>query len=502
MLLKRLSLCGVLMSSVLACSSGGDATPRADGGKTGAGGATTGKGGASTGTGGASAGATANSGGAGIAQGGTSVASGGVSTTAAGGSSAGATAVGGGVAQGGNTTNGGAQALGGSSNGGAAGSSGAAGKAGSGGSNSGGSAQGGGVGAGGASKGGSTGSGGAATGGSASGGATGTGGASTTAGVRIVGRTAAGTTSGSSRFSWSGVNINASFTGSQVSMDLKDGSNANRFTVVVDGGTPKTITTASGQTSIALATGLTNGTHSVVVWRNTEAKIGVSEFSSLSNFGTGGSLLAAPAAPDRRIEVIGDSLSAGAGVEGTSTTCSPSIDAFTNNYLAYGSVAARAVKADIVTIAYSGAGVYQGYSSTDPLIPAIYDYSIPNDKSAWDFSKYQPHVVVINLGTNDFSQSRNPGQAFVDAYVTFVKHIRSKYATANFILIDMYGGTQGTAINTVSTTLKSGGESKVEVLSLVVSNNNTACNSHPNTAAQQAMGTILANRLKALMSWQ
>jgi lysophospholipase L1-like esterase len=210
---------------------------------------------------------------------------------------------------------------------------------------------------------------------------------------------------------------------------------------------------------------------------------------------------AAPAPPDRRIEAIGDSLSADAGVEGTSTSCSPNIDAFTNNYLAYGSVAARSLKAEVVTIAWSGIGVYRSYAASDPTMPARYDYAIPNDRSAWDFSKYQPHVVVINLGTNDFG-SGNPGQAYVDAYVGFAQHVRSKYASANMILIDMYGGERATAIDRVVTALKSAGESKVEMLSFnSVPNNNTACNQHPNAAAQKAMGELLAQRIKSLMSW-
>jgi lysophospholipase L1-like esterase len=296
------------------------------------------------------------------------------------------------------------------------------------------------------------------------------------------------------------VTVYARFSGTQVSMNLNDGNNKNRFTVVVDGGTPKTITT-SAQTTISLASGLASGNHDLVVWRNTEASIGVSEFSGLSGFSNGGALLAAPSAPDRRIEVIGDSLSVGAGVEGTSTSCSPSIDAFTNNYLAYGSVAARAVQADVVTIAWSGIGVYRSYGGTAPTMPQRYDYAIPNDDTAWDFSKYQPQVVVINLGTNDFSAG-DPGQPYVDAYVSFVEHVRSKYASANFILIDMYGGDRLTAINNVVSALKAAGETKVQTLSFSsVPNNNTACNQHPNTAAQNAMGGLLAARLESLQGW-
>jgi lysophospholipase L1-like esterase len=297
------------------------------------------------------------------------------------------------------------------------------------------------------------------------------------------------------------VNISARFAGTQVSMNLDDGANKNRFTVVVDEGPPTTFSTTPGQTSLSLATGLTNGSHNLVIWRNTEASIGVTQFTGLSNFGTGASSILAPsAAPNRRMEIIGDSLSVGAGVEGNAA-CPGGIDAFTNNYLAYGSVAARAVGADVTTIAWSGIGVYRNYDGgMTNTMPMRYPYAIPNDDTAWDFSMYQPNVVVINLGTNDFGAG-DPGTPYETAYAAFIKTVRTKYANAYFILIDMYGGNRLTRINDVVAALKSGGESRVETLSVSSAQNNLGCNQHPNVAGQAAMGAVLAARLMSLMGW-
>jgi len=318
-------------------------------------------------------------------------------------------------------------------------------------------------------------------------------------GVRIVARSALGTTSGAVRFSWPGVSIQGRFAGTQVSANLDDGNNANRFTVAVDNGTPTTVTTTSA-TTLLLASGLTDGSHDLVIWRNTEASIGVTEFMGLSGFGTGGGLSSPAAAPNRRLEVVGDSLSVGAGVEGDAA-CPNGINAYTNNYLAYGSVAARAVGADVSTIAWSGIGVYRNYDgSTTDTMPVRYPYAIPNDDTPWNFSLYQPDVVVINLGTNDFGQG-DPGTPYEDAYVAFVQTIRSKYANAYFILIDMYGGIRLTRVNDVVAALKSGGETKVEVVSVSSAQNNLGCNQHPNVAGQAAMGQVLAASLQALMGW-
>ncbi len=330
------------------------------------------------------------------------------------------------------------------------------------------------------------------------------GGASGPAAPRIVGRTAAGGASGSAQYSWPGVNIHAEFTGTQVSMTVNNATGNNRVTVVVDGGAPRTVSMAAGTSTVALASGLAAGTHDVVIWRNTEASPGgVTTFEGLTGFSSGGALLAPATAPGRRIEVIGDSLSVGAGVEGNAT-CPGGIDAFTNNYLAYGSVAARAVSADVVTVAYSGIGVYRNYGETTPTaasltMPKRYPYAIP-DTVLWDFALYQPQVVVINLGTNDFG-SGDPGTPYEMAYVSFVQTIRAKYPDAYFILIDMYGGTRLTRLNDIAATLKTGGESKAEVLSLDAVQNNLGCNQHPNVAGQQAMGNTLATRMRTVMGW-
>ena len=300
------------------------------------------------------------------------------------------------------------------------------------------------------------------------------------------------------------MNIHADFTWTQVSMLVNDDSGNNRVTVVVDGGAPKTISLPSGQSTVSLASGLTSATHTIVIWRNTEASPGgLTTFSGLTGFAAMGGLLPPPSAPTRRIEVIGDSLSVGAGVEGDAT-CTGGIDAYTNNYLAYGSIAARAVSADVVTIAYSGIGVYRNFGETTPTaasltMPRRYPYAIP-DTVLWDFSLYQPQVVVINLGTNDFGPG-DPGTAFETAYVSFVEAVRGKYPATYFILIDMYGGMRLTRLNNVLTTLKSGGESKVEVLSLNAVQNNLGCNQHPDIAGQQGMGNVLAARMRVVMGW-
>jgi carbohydrate esterase-like protein/GDSL-like lipase/acylhydrolase family protein len=383
---------------------------------------------------------------------------------------------------------------------------------------SGGSAAGIGAGGGAADTGGSTGAGGAigAGGSTAAGGATGAGGSSNAGGnpggtgapaARIVGRTAPGTMGGT-RFEWSGSNVSARFMGTQVSVQLDDGSNGNSFEVVVDGGTPKQMFTVAGQTTYSLATGLTNGMHDVLLWRDSEAMFGPTEFIAFTGFGAGGALLPPAPPPGRSIEIVGDSFSCGAGIL-SATNCGSSIK-IENHYLSYGAIAAREVTADLVTIAWSGIGVWRNYGATAPtpttVMPARYDYAIPTTQTAWDFSKYQPDVVVMNLNNNDFSKG-DPGQPYIDAYLKLTRQIRTNYPNATFIhVIEWETGnttdqSAATTVNAMVATLKAGGDPKHNVFDMRPYANTKQCGGHPDMAASQAMGDALAANLRTVMGW-
>ncbi len=296
------------------------------------------------------------------------------------------------------------------------------------------------------------------------------------------------------------MSIAARFTGTQVSVRLADGTKQNEFAVIVDGNTQSNIVAQSGDKSYVVATGLSSGTHDVLLWRRTEAYYDPTEFLGFTSFGTGGTLLAPPAAPDRRIEIIGDSLTCGYGNEG-SPGCSGTKPE--NNFLAYGSVAARALGADLVTIAWSGIGMYRNYGTTDAspdAMPFRYDLAIPTDStSTWDFSKYRPHVVVINLGTNDFSKYGDPGQPFVTAYTNFVKHVRSKYADVPILCIIPLTESQ-TAINEAITAVRNAGDTKVEAIDLG-SWSGTGCDGHPSVALHKTLGDKLVVEIKRVAGW-
>jgi lysophospholipase L1-like esterase len=307
------------------------------------------------------------------------------------------------------------------------------------------------------------------------------------------------------RFAWSGSGVRARFRGTSVSVNLED-SGSNWFSVVIDDQVLSPFSAMAGSNSYQLADGLADGEHQVDLYRRTEANQGASIFHGF-DLGNG-ELLSPPRTHKHRLEVIGDSITCGYGDEGTSASCSFTPDT-ENHYKSYEAVAARALDAELVTIAWSGKGIVYNYGDdmNEPL-PELYDRTIPTEaQSTWDFS-FQPEAVVINLGTNDFSTDNDPSaELFHDRYTAFLEHLRSKYPGA-FIFCTvgpMLGGDDLDAarsgIDAAIATRNDAGDDRLKAWEMNISNDNPGCDYHPSVATHAAMAMALQQELEAELGW-
>jgi lysophospholipase L1-like esterase len=347
---------------------------------------------------------------------------------------------------------------------------------------------------------GATGGGSAGTGG----GSAGTGGAPATPEVVFVGRTDK-SEAGVVKVQWSGSGILFRFNGTDASVTLDD--SAQFFSVFVDGQEQPRLATSGGQQSYPVATGLVAGDHEVRLYRRTEAFFGDTRYVGV-DLG-GGTLLAPPAPAAHHIELIGDSISCGYGDEGADQNCSFSADT-ENHTITYGAIAARNLNADLITVAWSGKGVIHNYGGdlVEPM-PELYDRTLPTDAaSSWDFSSWQADVVVLNLGTNDFSTDADPTHdEFVPAYTNFLAHIRGKYPSAEILCLypTLLGGTDlstATAyIDEAVSARVTAGDAKVVAWAMNVTSDGWGCDWHPSANTHAAMGSALTQELKALLGW-
>jgi lysophospholipase L1-like esterase len=328
------------------------------------------------------------------------------------------------------------------------------------------------------------------------------------AGVRLLGRFDV-TDATKPGFSWSGSGMLARFQGTGASLRI-DGS-PNFFTVVVDGTVAaQVLKVTSGTTKYTLATGLPAGEHAIEVWKRTEGTQGDNRFLGIDV--TDGQLLAPVAAPDRRIEIYGDSISAGYGLDGKGPNCSWSADT-ENHYLTYGALTARELGADLHTIAWSGIGMYRNYGEAGPSsenMPAVYARILASKSSpTWDFSTWQPHAVIINLGTNDASTSGDPGTPYRTNYLEFVRTLRDKYPDTFFVLTigPMLDGSALAAIKghiqAVIQTRGSEGDSKMSFLEFPVQSQDDGlgCDWHPSAKTNAKMAALLVAELKQRLGW-
>ncbi len=321
-------------------------------------------------------------------------------------------------------------------------------------------------------------------------------------GVHYVGRVD-GCDSTGARYAWSGSGFIARFDGVGLSARLLDTS--NQHTVLVDGELQPTLKTTTGEATYVLATGLDPGEHIVEVYRRSEASFGATQLLGVEV--ADGELLTPPAPPERRIEVVGDSISCGYGNEGTAP-CAFSIDT-ENHYLAYPAVMARSLNAEVSTVAWSGKGVIFNYNGNLTLpLPTLYDYTVPSDrKHAWSF-QWQPQAVVINLGTNDFSSGTNPtDDVFVARYRALLSQVRAVYPDA-FLLCTVGPMLSGAALAKTRTNIAAavseqvaGGDARVRAYEMTTPNTAPGCDYHPSVATQAAMAAELGEQLQNELGW-
>jgi len=325
--------------------------------------------------------------------------------------------------------------------------------------------------------------------------------------IRLVGRFDL-RDSGGPRCSWSGSAIHVKFKGTALNVVLK-ASGSDRVQVIVDG-TPTSVLTTSKETALyRVASGLPDGEHTVELFKRTEAFVGQLQLAGFQ-LEQGRSLVPLPPRPERRIELVGDSITCGYGNESANEKehFTPATE---NNYLAYGAVAARALGAEYVAVAWSGKWLFG-----KEAIPLLYDKALPLDpNSAWDFSSWVPHAVVVNLGTNDFGPRNPTEQEWQDAYRAFIQTIRKHapqshvFCAVGSMMSDSYPPGRK-ALSTVRqyTTglveaLRKAGDARVHYVEFDVQDakNGLGGDWHPSVKTHRIMAERLTAAVKKELGW-
>jgi lysophospholipase L1-like esterase len=121
-----------------------------------------------------------------------------------------------------------------------------------------------------------------------------------------------------------------------------------------------------------------------------------------------------------------------------------------------------------------------------------------DDLKKWDFRSWVPDIVVIYLGSNDFSTRPNPDkEVFISEYLKLLNKVRGYYSGARIFCIE--GQQQEPFSEYLKIILNKFGDKKTStILFSPVDKLQLGCDWHPNADAQKKMAEeLLAGMIKA-----
>jgi len=263
--------------------------------------------------------------------------------------------------------------------------------------------------------------------------------------IRFSGRIAM--TDSTAELAWSATSIVINFNGERIDAVLKDERSDNNYNVIVDGKVLNILHPQAAKKTYRLADNLKPGKHTLELFKRTEWAMGKTWFYGFE-LGDDEKLLPPPPGKKRKIEFFGNSITCGYADEDT-TGKDRGTSPYENSYLSYASITARHFNAELHNTSKSGIGITVSWF---PLIMSeMYDRLDATDPdSKWDFSKYTPDLVVINLFQNDswivklpnndqfkarFGATPPTPEFIINAYQQFVKSVRYKYPKAKIVCI-------------------------------------------------------------------
>lgn len=293
-------------------------------------------------------------------------------------------------------------------------------------------------------------------------------------------------------FSASGIEFSANCEG-KVALNLNvkslkqtDSYGGLYFTVIVDGvkkDRAQCHITSTGNVELVLADNLTPGNHTFEVYRQTEhrgAEVGIS--SIVMN----GSFNEKPEDNRLYIEFIGDSISTGFGVLGTTSDSDGGSPKWQDATAAYPFLTAKALGADFSDVCYSGIGAKYGWQ--DPNMLNFYPYQRwqYDRNTQYNFNARQPDVVVIALGTNDIAMEAERGitlEQRLAGYQELLDMVRAKNPNSKIVWI--YGMMKDDDNARIPAIIEENGGAAAGLYSLELVTNTAGAGWHPSAAGQQ-----------------
>ena len=308
-------------------------------------------------------------------------------------------------------------------------------------------------------------------------------------------------------FGWPGVYFESRIEGPGVRVRFE--APAEHMRLLIDG-QERVVFRRPGQVDLTLNS-LAPGHLVVRLEKLTESQSGGGVFHGFYPLDGGAALPVTPRA--RQIEFIGDSYTVGYGNTSPVRECTQDeVHDTTDTQQAFGPRVANHYGADYRINAYSGFGIVRNYSGHSPelSLPTIYPRLKPDtaDAASQDDSAWKPQVIVINLGTNDFSTPLNSGERWADdaalreayrtRYVAFVGELAAAQPQARFVLMgsDAFYGE----VVRIAAAVNERTPGKVTTLEFG-DLERSGCNWHPSLADDARLAALIEAHIDSLGVW-
>lgn len=329
--------------------------------------------------------------------------------------------------------------------------------------------------------------------------------------IRIEGRAAA--SDRGPRFSWPGTSVHLRLVGTTIDVRLDDTpfddeiEDLDTIGVRIDDAPMIKLALRKGEHSYRIAEGLSRTTHDIVLVKLTESEQGTITLRSIES---DGHLVAARPARARRILAIGDSITAGYGIDGPEGC---HYDAqFANASRTWLFRAADALGAERHVIAWSGRGLVWNYDrSLETTMATLATRTIGSEPaSRHDPSAFVPDAIVVNLGTNDVSRPEYDKHRFAREYLALLGSLRTWYPEARIVVAygplmsDDYPRIGTGTLRKMRKTLEGvvarrtrAGDTNVRLLALpsAQGREGAGCDSHPSAATHERLAGLLVQAL-------
>ncbi len=281
--------------------------------------------------------------------------------------------------------------------------------------------------------------------------------------------------------------VGVAFSGEELSVTVES-VGSNYLCVFVDGEQDYSsrIKLTQGSKTYKVAEGLESGFHTVRLVKSNEiddGQIKIVEFSAREFY-------TAPEKSSLYIEFIGDSITTGYGVLGTSAMGRTVENS--DGCSSYAYKTATLLGADYSVVAKQGICV-KAHLWLDHSMSEIYGYVSTRTKEEYSFDR-KPNIVVVNLGTNDASYiGGNTSKAadFSEDYYAFLSMLRVKYPDAYIICLYGFMGKDSYVSNAISTAVAKMQDDRISDRCGAYAPNNGGANGHPSKDAQAVWATSL-----------